>query len=87
MKQHESKFDPALETLWENGTQLNSFLRAGRTGEGVRQLAAEQQVRYDHAFRMLLEPNGFPCLARVPTIEEATPIRNVYSSPALVVRP
>jgi peroxiredoxin len=66
MKQHESKFDPALEMLWENGTQLNSFLRAGRNGEGARQLAAEQQVRYDHAFRVLLEPNGFPGLARVP---------------------
>jgi peroxiredoxin len=83
MKQHESKFDPALEMLWESGTQLNSFLRAGRTGEGARQLVPEQQVRYDHAFRVLLEPNGFPGLARVPTIEEAAPIRNVYSSPAL----
>lgn len=58
MKQHESKFDPALEMLWESGTQLNSFLRAGQTGEGARELTPEQQVRYGHAFRVLLGPTG-----------------------------
>jgi hypothetical protein len=52
MKQHETKFDPALELLWENGTQLKSFLRAGRTGEGARELTPEQQVRFDQAFRV-----------------------------------
>jgi len=46
MKQHERKFDPALEMLWENGTQLNSFLRVGKTGEGTRELSNEQRTRF-----------------------------------------
>jgi hypothetical protein len=47
MKQHEAKFDPALEMLWENGTQLNSFLRVGRAGEGARELSKAQRTRFD----------------------------------------
>jgi peroxiredoxin len=47
MKQHESKFDPALEMLWESGAQLNSFLRVGRTGEGTRELSRVQRSRFD----------------------------------------
>jgi peroxiredoxin len=74
MKQHETKFDPASETLWENGTQLNSFLRSGHTGDGARELTPEQQVRFDHAFRVLLEPSG---LARI--VQDATPFRNIYA--------
>lgn len=74
MKEHESKFDPALELLWEGGTQLNSFLRAGRTGEGARELTPEQRVRFDHASCLLLEPNGLPWPARVPTIEDAASV-------------
>jgi peroxiredoxin len=46
MKQHEKKFDPALEMLWENGTQLDSFLRVGRAGEGARELSKEQRTRF-----------------------------------------
>jgi len=46
MKQHERKFDPALEMLWENGTQLNSFLRVGKAGEGARELSKEQRTRF-----------------------------------------
>jgi hypothetical protein len=65
--------------LWEQGTQLNSFLRAGRTGEGARELTPEQQVRYDHAFRVLLEPNAFPWPTRAPTLEAAASIRNAYA--------
>jgi peroxiredoxin len=47
MKQHERKFDPALEMLWENGTELDSFLRAGRAGQGARELSKAQRVRFD----------------------------------------
>jgi peroxiredoxin len=47
MKQHESKFDPALEMLWESGTQLNSFLRAGQVGAGARELSKAQRTRFD----------------------------------------
>jgi peroxiredoxin len=79
MKQHETKFDPALEMLWENGTQLNSFLRVGRAGQGARELSAEQQVRFDHAFRLFLELNAFPWPTRAPTLEAAASIRNAYA--------
>jgi peroxiredoxin len=47
MKQHERKFDPALEMLWENGTELDSFLRAGRAGQGMRELSKAQRARFD----------------------------------------
>jgi peroxiredoxin len=77
MKQHETKFDPALEVLWENGTQLNSFLRTGRTGDGAHELTPEQQVRYDHAFRTLLEASGYRQAA--PAVKETSPIRNAYA--------
>jgi peroxiredoxin len=69
MKQHESKFDPALETMWEQGTQLNSFLRAGRIGEGARELTTEQQVRFEQVVRLVLEPGCFP--DRRPPITES----------------
>lgn len=79
MKQHESKFDPALETLSQHGVKLNSFIRTGRTGEGVRELTPEQQVRFDEAFRVLSEPNGFARPTPAPPIEAAAPNRNVYA--------
>jgi hypothetical protein len=50
MKQHENKFDPAIEALWQQGAKLNLFLRAGRVGEGARQLNQEQQARFEQAF-------------------------------------
>ncbi len=46
MKEHENKFDPALETLWENGTRLNAFLRAGQVG-AARELTWAQRERFD----------------------------------------
>ena len=58
MKQHESKFDPALETLWEQGVQLNSFLRNGRVGEGAIQLSSEQEARYAEVFGHRLAETG-----------------------------
>jgi len=51
MKQHESKFDPTIETLWEQGVQLNSFLRAGKAGEGALQLSGGQQEQFARVFR------------------------------------
>ncbi len=47
MKEHESRFDPALETLWENGTRLNAFLCAGQVGAGARELTPAQRERFD----------------------------------------
>jgi hypothetical protein len=47
MKQHENKFDPALEMLWEGGTQLNSFLRVGQVGTGAAELSKAQRTRFD----------------------------------------
>ncbi len=58
MKKHESKFDPAWELLWEEGVQLNSFLRKGRVGEGAIQLSAEQRARFDEEFRLQLAGTG-----------------------------
>jgi len=51
MKQYESKFDPTIETLWEQGVQLNSFLRAGKAGEGALQLSGGQQEQFARVFR------------------------------------
>ncbi len=59
MKQHENKFDPAVEGLWQQGARLNSFVRAGRVGEGSRQLDKEQQARFEQAFQAQLEPVAF----------------------------
>jgi hypothetical protein len=58
MKQHESRFDPALETLWESGVRLNCFLRNGRTGEGKEALTAQQEARYARAFQKQLGGTG-----------------------------
>lgn len=58
MKGHESKFDPAFELLWEEGVQLNSFLRKGRAGEGANDLTSEQAARFDAASRRHFEGTG-----------------------------
>ena len=58
MKQHERKFDPALEMLWENGAQLNSFLRVGRAGQGARELSKEQRTRFDQVLGGYAELTG-----------------------------
>jgi hypothetical protein len=54
MKQHESRFDPVLETLWEQGTQLNAFLRNGRVGDGALHLSREQEEQFEQAARKQL---------------------------------
>src|SRR5262249_4326422 len=53
MKEHEAKFDPVLETLWEAGCQLNTFLRQGRVGEGATALSNGQHEQFDAVFRKL----------------------------------
>jgi hypothetical protein len=58
MKQHESRFDPALETLWEEGVQPGAFLRNGRTGEGAVRLSGNQADRFDTALRRHFGPQG-----------------------------
>jgi hypothetical protein len=50
MKQHEQKFDPALESLWEQGVKLKSFLRNGRVGEGAITLSEEQTERFEKVY-------------------------------------
>lgn len=49
MKQHESRFDPALETLWEEGVELDAFLRSGRVGDSATTLSAEQLAQFERA--------------------------------------
>jgi hypothetical protein len=58
MKKHESQFDPAIETFWELGMRLNSFLRAGRVGDGATSLNSEQSARFDRAARRYLLGTG-----------------------------
>jgi hypothetical protein len=58
MKAHESKFDPALELLWEGGLQLRSFLRSGQVGDGAESLSEEQQAAFREAVRKKLDPSG-----------------------------
>jgi hypothetical protein len=60
MKQYENQFDPVMETLWEQGIRLNSFLRHGRTGDGAVQLTVQQQARFDEAFNKRLGTSGIP---------------------------
>jgi len=68
MKQHEDKFDPAVEALWQQGARLNQFLRVGQVGEGSRRLTKEQQTRFDEAFQSRLERGSFawPSAGRLP---------------------
>jgi hypothetical protein len=60
MKAHEHQFDPALESLFEQGVQLKSFLRRGRVGEGAVCLTEEQRARFDEAFNKRLRELGIP---------------------------
>jgi hypothetical protein len=54
MKKHERQFDPAMEWLWERSVQLNSFLRAGRVGEGKEHFTPEQAARFDSVHQKVL---------------------------------
>jgi hypothetical protein len=58
MKAHECQFDPAMEWLWEKSVHLNSFLRAGRVGEGATCLDRQQRERFDQAYRRYLAGTG-----------------------------
>lgn len=57
MKQHEDKFDPAMEYLWEQGVRLNCFIRNGRIGDGANELTGEQRARFDALYRQLWPEN------------------------------
>ncbi len=58
MKQHEDKFDPAMELLWEQGVELHGFIRAGKVGDGAIRLTNDQQARFEAALRREWEPFG-----------------------------
>jgi len=60
MKQYEKQFDPAMESMWERGVRLSSFLRHGRTGDGAVQLTSGQQARFDEKFNNRLKALGIP---------------------------
>jgi hypothetical protein len=60
MKQHENKFDPAAEALSRHQPKQSLFVRAGRVGEGYRQLSKQQQVRFDQALQARLRPPPVP---------------------------
>jgi hypothetical protein len=49
-----------MESMWERGVRLDSFLRRGRTGEGAAELNAEQQARFDEKFDKRLRTLGIP---------------------------
>jgi hypothetical protein len=58
MKRHESQFDHLTGTLWEQGLQLNAFLRNGRVGDSSGQLSPEQEKRFARDFQKQLGPTG-----------------------------
>jgi hypothetical protein len=60
MKQCESRFDPAMERLWEQGVQLKSFLRNGRSGDGAVTLSAEQNTRFEENCARSMGGMGLP---------------------------
>jgi hypothetical protein len=58
MKKHEARFDPVLETLWENGVRLDTFLRQGRVGEGTTELSQWQEEQFERVLRKQLGQYG-----------------------------
>ena len=56
MKEHEARFDPVMETLWEQSVQLKSFLRNGKVGDGAVSLSSDQQAHFDAIFEKRLAP-------------------------------
>jgi hypothetical protein len=54
MKQHESQFDHLTGELWEQGVQLNAFLRKGQSGDWKGHLNGQQEARFDRAFHRRL---------------------------------
>jgi hypothetical protein len=81
MKEHETRFDPAMETLWEQGVQVNSFIRKGKVGDGAVRLTSEQRSRFDAIRRRRWSPagltwpptNGAPNGMRLPDNDPAPP--------------
>jgi hypothetical protein len=64
MKEHESRFDPMFETLWESGVQLNTFLRQGRVGAGATALSRQQEERFERALDKMLGQTGIELTPR-----------------------
>jgi hypothetical protein len=58
MKRHECKFDHLTGTLWEQGLQLNAFLRSGRAGDSHGKLSPLQEARFEKAFQQQLGRTG-----------------------------
>jgi hypothetical protein len=58
MKRHESQFDPLIGQLWEKGSQLNGFLRQGRSGEGKERLSPQQVTWFERVFQKELGSTG-----------------------------
>ncbi len=58
MKRHESQFDPLSGQLWEQGLQLNAFLRQGRAGEGKERLTPHQAAWFERVFEKELGATG-----------------------------
>jgi hypothetical protein len=58
MKQHESQLDPLTGQLWEQGLQLNAFLRQGRSGEGKERLSPQQAAWFEWVFQKKLGATG-----------------------------
>jgi hypothetical protein len=58
MKHHESQFDPLTGSMWEQGSQLNAFLRRGKAGEGKERLSQGQAARFDRIFHSELGRAG-----------------------------
>lgn len=50
MKQYENQFDHTTEWMWEQGMARDSFLRKGKTGEGLNELSPEQRKSFDQLF-------------------------------------
>jgi hypothetical protein len=77
MKQHEEQFDPVVESLWEQGVQLNSFLRNGRVGAGAVFLSKGQNARFEEALRNEWGLAGVPSDMSTPSrdFSERSPCR------------
>jgi hypothetical protein len=46
MREHEVKFDPVTELMWEKSIPMGTFIRRGSTGDGNRLLSEQQLTDY-----------------------------------------
>jgi hypothetical protein len=83
MKEHESVFDPAMETLWEQGVQVNSFIRNGKVGDGAVRLSSDQRARFDAVLRRRWEAYGlsWPPPPAAPQHADAPRVRPQHADP------